>query len=192
MVTIIDPHLKRDDGFSVYREAKDLNLLVKDRNKNDFDGWCWPGSSAWTDYINPAAREWWSSQFGLDKYAGSSLDLFTWNDMNEPSVFNGPEITMHKDAIHYGGWEHRDVHNVYGMLQHSSTYEGHLFRTDKSIGVKLRPFVLSRAFFVGTQRYGAIWTGDNMANWEHLESSVPMLLSVSTGGIAFAGGGLFA
>ena len=37
--------------------------------------------------------------------------------MNEPSVFNGPEITMHKDARHYQGWEHRDVHNIYGMLQ---------------------------------------------------------------------------
>ena len=50
----------------------------------------------------------------LDQYVGSTLDLFTWNDMNEPSVFNGPEITMHKDAKHYGGWEHRDVHNIYG------------------------------------------------------------------------------
>jgi len=36
--------------------------------------------------------------------------------MNEPSVFNGPEITMHKDCLHYGGWEHRDVHNIYGLL----------------------------------------------------------------------------
>ena len=35
--------------------------------------------------------------------------------MNEPSVFNGPEITMHKDAKHIGGWEHRDVHNIYGL-----------------------------------------------------------------------------
>lgn len=24
-----------------------------------------------------------------------------------------------------------------------------------------RPFVLSRAFYAGSQRYGAIWTGDN-------------------------------
>lgn len=24
---------------------------------------------------------------------------------------------MHKDATHFGGWEHRDVHNLYGMLQ---------------------------------------------------------------------------
>lgn len=34
---------------------------------------------------------------------------------------------MPKDNIHYGGWEHRDVHNVNGMLfvrlflVHSST-----------------------------------------------------------------------
>jgi alpha 1,3-glucosidase len=34
----------------------------------------------------------------------------------QPSVFNGPEITMPKDNIHYGGWEHRDVHNINGML----------------------------------------------------------------------------
>jgi hypothetical protein len=29
--------------------------------------------------------------------------MFVWNDMNEPSVFNGPEVTMHKDAKHFGG-----------------------------------------------------------------------------------------
>lgn len=36
--------------------------------------------------------------------------------MNEPSVFSGPEVTMDKDAIHYGGFEHRDIHNLYGFL----------------------------------------------------------------------------
>jgi alpha-glucosidase (family GH31 glycosyl hydrolase) len=35
-----------------------------------------------------------------------------------------------------------------------------------------RPFVLSRAFFAGSQRFGAIWTGDNMAAWDHLQVSV--------------------
>ena len=46
---------------------------------------------------------------------GSAPNLYVWNDMNEPSVFNGPEVTMLKDAQHYGGWEHRDVHNIYGL-----------------------------------------------------------------------------
>jgi alpha 1,3-glucosidase len=57
-------------------------------------------------------------------------NLYTWNDMNEPSVFNGPEVTMHKDAVH-GPWEHRDVHNLYGfyvvgvLLQPHSKVWGH-------------------------------------------------------------------
>ena len=104
--------------------------------------------------------------------------------MNEPSVFNGPEITMHKDAVHYGNWEHRDVHNLYGMYLHMSTVQGHLQRSEG----KERPFVLSRAFFAGTQRYGPIWTGDNKAEWSHLKASIPMLLSINVAGLPFCGG----
>ena len=48
--------------------------------------------------------------------------------MNEPSVFNGPEITMHKDALHHGGVEHRDIHNMYGMLMVMATNRGQLLR----------------------------------------------------------------
>ena len=72
------------------------------------------GSSGWFDFVDPKIRLYWAEKFLLDDYVGSTLDLYTWNDMNEPSVFNGPEITMHKDAQHFGGWEHRDVHNIYG------------------------------------------------------------------------------
>lgn len=61
------------------------------------------------DFVNPAARDWWANQFNYDKYSGSTNILFTWNDMNEPSVFNGPEVTMHKDAKHYNNLEHRFV-----------------------------------------------------------------------------------
>eukprot|EP00042_Codosiga_hollandica_P052482 m.667021 g.667021 ORF g.667021 m.667021 type:complete len:513 (+) comp58506_c0_seq10:1361-2899(+) len=148
------------------------------------------GSSSWIDFLNPSARNWWSRQFSLEEYEGSSLTLHTWNDMNEPSVFNGPEITMRKDARHYGDVEHRDVHNIYGMLQHAATAQGLLQRSPH----RIRPFVLSRAFFAGTQRYGAIWTGDNAADWSHLVASIPMLLSISVSGIHFVGadiGGFF-
>lgn len=34
----------------------------------------------------------WAEQFALDKYVGSTKHLYIWNDMNEPSVFNGPEV----------------------------------------------------------------------------------------------------
>ena len=83
-------------------------------------GWCWPGASGYLDFLNPKVREYWADQFLLNKYYGSTLDLYTWNDMNEPSVFNGPEVTMHKDALHVGNVEHRDIHNTYGYF-HVST-----------------------------------------------------------------------
>lgn len=50
-------------------------------------------------------------------FQGSTPSLFVWIDMNEPSVFDGPEQTVPKDAVHYGGWEHRELHNLYGFYQ---------------------------------------------------------------------------
>jgi len=73
------------------------------------------GSSSYPDFTRADMRSWWASKFNYEDYKGTSEDVYTWNDMNEPSVFNGPEITMHKDAVHADGWEHRDVHNLYGF-----------------------------------------------------------------------------
>lgn len=50
-------------------------------------------------------------------FQDSSEILFVWNDMNEPSVFRGAELTMQKNAVHHGTWEHREVHNLYGFYQ---------------------------------------------------------------------------
>ncbi|KAG0198537.1 hypothetical protein BGX28_008026 [Mortierella sp. GBA30] len=191
MVTIIDPHIKKDDDYYVSKEGAELDVYIKNKDGNSaFDGWCWPGSSQWIDFYNPKARDWWASQFSYDQYEGSTKHLFTWNDMNEPSVFSGPEITIPKDVIHYGNVEHRNVHNLYGTMFHSATAQGLTQRN----ATHQRPFVLSRAFFAGTQRFGAIWTGDNLATWEHLEIASPMLLTIGLSGIPFSGadvGGFF-
>ena len=70
--------------------------------------------------------------------------------MNEPSVFNGPEVTFHKDAVHLNGFEHRVLHNQYGQQHVKGTHKGHLLRTNG----ERRPFILTRSTFVGSQRYG--------------------------------------
>lgn len=195
MVTIVDPHIKRDTEYRIFAEAQEKGYFVKDRDGKDFDGWCWPGSSSYLDYISPTVRSWWADQFSLGKYNGSTPNLYIWNDMNEPSVFNGPEITMHKDSRHAENVEHRDVHNAYGYYYHMATAEGLKRRGLAEAGADGdRPFVLSRAFFAGSQRVGAIWTGDNAAEWAHLEVSVPMLLSIGLSGLPFSGadvGGFF-
>ncbi|XP_010906080.1 probable glucan 1,3-alpha-glucosidase [Elaeis guineensis] len=190
MVTIVDPHIKRDDSFYIHKEASERGYYVKDASGKDFDGWCWPGSSSYLDVLNPEIREWWAEKFSFENYVGSTPSLYIWNDMNEPSVFNGPEISMPRDAIHFGDVEHRELHNAYGYYFHMATSNGLLKRGNG----KDRPFVLSRAFFAGSQRYGAVWTGDNTADWDHLRASVPMILTLGLTGMTFSGadvGGFF-
>ncbi|GBG76832.1 hypothetical protein CBR_g23048 [Chara braunii] len=190
MVTIVDPHIKRDPGFVLHEEATAKGYYVKDSSGRDYDGWCWPGSSSYVDTLHPEFRSWWADKFSLANYVGSTPILHIWNDMNEPSVFNGPEISLPRDALHHGGFEHREVHNAYGMYFHMASYEGLLRRG----GYKERAFVLSRAFFAGSQRVGAVWTGDNAAQWDHLAKSIPMVLTLGLSGLAFSGadvGGFF-
>jgi alpha 1,3-glucosidase len=198
MVTIVDPHIKRDNNYAIHTEATQKQLYIKSPDGNsDFDGWCWPGSSSYLDFTSKVVREWWAGRFSLDKYIGSTMDLFTWNDMNEPSVFNGPEVSMPKDAKNLAGVEHREWHNLYGLYMQQATQEGHIIRSPDSSNdptLKQRPFVLTRAFWAGSQRFGAMWTGDNTATWGHLKIAAPMLLSINLAGLSFAGadvGGFF-
>ncbi|KAJ9177872.1 hypothetical protein P3X46_013029 [Hevea brasiliensis] len=190
MVTIVDPHVKRDESFRLHKQATEKGYYVKDASGNDYEGWCWPGSSSYLDMLNPEIRSWWGDKFSYKEYVGSTPTLYIWNDMNEPSVFNGPEVTMPRDILHYGGIEHRELHNSYGYFFHMATSDGLLKRGDG----KSRPFVLSRAFYAGSQRYGAVWTGDNTADWDQLRVSVPMILTLGLTGMSFSGadvGGFF-
>uniref|UniRef100_A0A1I7X0U3 Gal_mutarotas_2 domain-containing protein n=1 Tax=Heterorhabditis bacteriophora TaxID=37862 RepID=A0A1I7X0U3_HETBA len=175
MVTIIDPHIKKDSNYAVYKDAKDQGLFVKRADGvTDFEGHCWPGASEYLDFLNPETRKYWAAQFIFDRYIGSTPDLFTWNDMNEPSVFSGPEVTMDKDALHFGGIEHREVRVTVVLA---------LFLCNRIISY----LVILRSAFIGSQRTTALWTGDNTAEWSHLAITVPMLLSLSISGLPFVG-----
>lgn len=201
LVNIVDPHMKITEDFRQHTECTKGGWTppdtcedyegnyVKSRDHEEYNGICWPGSSSWPDFTRPEVRQWWSEQFTYEKYQDSTPILHIWNDMNEPAVFSGPEKTMPKENIH-GKFEHREVHNIYGTYMQRATYEGLLLRDEN----KKRPFVLSRAFYAGAHRYGAVWTGDNLADWGHLEKSIPMLLGVTIGGLSFCGadvGGFF-
>lgn len=191
LVVIIDPHIKNTGDYPIVEEMKSKDLATHNKDGNIYEGWCWPGSSHWIDAFNPAAIKWWISLFSYSAFKGTMKNTFIWNDMNEPSVFNGPETTMPKDNIHHGNWEHRDVHNINGLTFMNATYQALVARDGKS---PKRPFVLTRSFFSGAQRLGAMWTGDNLADWSHLEASLPMVLNQGISGFPFAGadvGGFF-
>jgi alpha 1,3-glucosidase len=191
LVVLIDPHIKNADKYFVSEELRSKNLAVLNKDGEIYDGWCWPGSSNWVDCFNPAAQAWWATLHKFDRFKGSLQNLFIWNDMNEPSVFNGPDMTMPKDNLHYGNWEHRDIHNVNGLTLLNATYKAML---ERKKGEVRRPFILTRSYYSGAQRVSAMWTGDNQATWEHLGASIPMVLTNGIAGFPFAGadvGGFF-
>lgn len=168
---------------------------VKRANGEVYEGEVWPGWCKYPDFTRPDVRQWWS---GLYKDFMAQGVSGVWNDMNEPAVFNVPSKTMPEDNKHGGdpsmlkpggkaqgaeaAGEHARYHNVYGMQMIRGTREGiAAANPDK------RPFVLSRANYIGGQRYGATWTGDNSADWSHMEDSVPMVLNIGLSGQPFIG-----
>ncbi|GAB2222220.1 hypothetical protein Drorol1_Dr00013425 [Drosera rotundifolia] len=128
------------------------------------------------DFTQSKARSWWADL--VKEFIANGVDGI-WNDMNEPAIFKIVTKTKLVDNVHMGDSElggrqrHSFYHNVYGMLMARSTYEG-MKLADRNT----RPFVLTRAGFIGSHRYAATWTGDNLSTWEHLHMSISMVLQL--------------
>lgn len=184
MVTIVDPHVKLDDQYDLHKQATAVgNAYMRNADGTTFVGDCWPGKSSYLDFSSRAARQVWSAQFDPKSYTYFSPNTHIWNDMNEPAVFDGPERTFQKDMLHQDDVEHRHVHNIYGHDMISATHSA----MQSAQGGDTRPFILTRSFFAGSQRYAAVWTGDNTADWDHLECSVRMVLVLQLCGIVMSG-----
>ena len=182
LVTIVDPHLKKEPGYRPYDEGMQQGYFVKNPDGSVYVGKVWPGDSVFPDLTREEVRRWFGGLYaGLVRMGIRGF----WNDMNEPAVFHYPERTMPLDTVHSlegRTTDHREVHNVYGMENARATYEGML-----QLRPNLRPYVLTRAGFAGSQRYAATWTGDNAATWTHYRLTVPMLLSLGLSGYPLAG-----
>jgi alpha-glucosidase len=179
-VAIVDVGVKIDPDYLVYRELVAQDLACKGPDGEEYSGDAWPGPSAFPDFAQGKAREWWGGmelKF-MERYGIDGI----WHDMNEPSVFNA-ESTMDEKVVHGGeaSDSHARYHNVYALLENQAAYEA------LREGTLDRPFLLSRAGFAGLQRYAAAWTGDNRSMWEHLELSLPMILNMGLSGLSFVG-----
>ena len=47
--------------------------------------------------------------------------------------------------------------------------------------------MLTRSFFLGSQRFGTYWTGDNTAFYEELQGSISMIMQLGNAGHPFGG-----
>lgn len=190
-VWMIDPGVAAQPGYFVYDSGTQEDVWVKTANGDHYLGAVWPGATVFPDFTQPRTSRWWGQLY--ENFMAQDIDG-VWNDMNEPADFEGPEGTMPVDNIHAGGLQltangktlprdsHLRYHNVYGMLMVKASRQG-----IRAANPDKRPFILTRANFIGGQRYAATWTGDNDSTWEHLRLSVPMVLNLGLSGQPFSG-----
>ena len=186
-VVITDPHLKSyqgqalPSGYVPYDSGAQGDQFVHD-GRGFFVGNVWPGDSVFPEFTLSRTRKWWGELYG--PFAALGIAGF-WNDMNEPALL-GDVKTLPGSIRHRlddgSTLDHTFVHNAYGSLNAQATYEGL-----RALRPNVRPFVLTRAAYAGTQRYAASWTGDNSASREHLAITIPQLTNLGVSGYPLVG-----
>jgi alpha-glucosidase len=202
VVTIVDPGVKADPDYAVYREGVERDAFCKGEDGRVFTLKVWPKDAALPDFNRPEVRRWWGERHAPLLDAGVAG---IWNDMNEPAGWKSElrigrlavptrrqdlsQMTQSDPAEPRRRVPHEAVRNLYGHQQCRAT-RAHL----ESANPRRRPFVLSRAGCAGSGHFAAIWTGDNRSRWSDLRESIPMLLNLSLSGVPFCGadiGGFF-
>jgi alpha-glucosidase len=175
LVTIVDPGIKIDENYAEYKEGVEKNYFATYPNGELYTASVWPGRCHFPDFLNEEVRDWWGTSFKALTTPG--VEGF-WNDMNEPAAWgqNMPWL------VKFGDKFMPEIRNVYGMQMARATYNG----TKRLLNNK-RPFILTRAAYAGTQRYSAVWTGDNAATDEHMLFGQRLVNSLGLTGMSLIG-----
>jgi len=182
VVTIVDPGIKYDPGYTVFDQGLAKNYFLKRKDGSLFHGKVWPGDSVYVDYTLPEAARWWGD---LHRAYTDHGVAGIWNDMNEPSDFLDQAGKTQTDVVSYDGGAkttQAQNRNVFALNEARATYEGL-----ERLRPNQRPYVITRAGYAGIQRYSTMWTGDNNATWDALALSIPMFETLGLSGEPFVG-----
>ena len=177
-VTIVDPGVKKDEGYSIYDEGVEKGYFATTPAGDIYENAVWPGDAVYPDFGKEEVRKWWGKNHKIMTDGGIAG---IWNDMNEPASFKGE---LPEDVVFYAEERksnHSEMHNVYGHNMARATYAGLKELTGK------RPFVITRACYSGTQKYAMAWTGDNQSLWAHLQMAIPQLCNLGLSGMPYVG-----
>jgi alpha-glucosidase len=183
LVTILDPGVKIDPQFAIYREGLEQQVYVTLPDGSLVAAPVWPGWCHFPDFTSPHTRRWWGSQY--PRLLESGISGF-WHDMNEPAALAAwGERTLPLEARHHlegRQADHSEAHNLYGLLMSRAGFEAlHELQPSR------RPWLVSRSGWAGLQRYSWSWTADVDSTWENLRQTIPTLLGLSLSGIYFSG-----
>jgi alpha-glucosidase len=181
-VLILDPGVKAEAGFPPFEAGLKEGVFCTLPGGRLLKAPVWPGWCAFPDFTSPKARAWWGERCG--ELLALGVHGF-WLDMNEPAAFAAwgdptlPGPTRH--ALEGQEGDHREAHNLYGLLMARATHEALRAR-----GVA-RPFIFSRSGFAGLARYAWNWTGDVESSWEALRRTVGIVLGLGLSGVPYTG-----
>lgn len=151
-------------------DAVKQNVLAKDSIGNPATYDFYFGNTGIIDIFNPKGKQWFKdiykdlSDLGVNGF---------WGDLGEPEV--------HPSWVQHATGSADEVHNIYGHDWAKLVYESSLEANPKQ-----RPFILMRAGYSGTQRYGMVpWSGDVNRTWGGLQSQPEIALQMGMQGLAY-------
>ena len=153
-----------------WQEAVDRKVLATDAAGKPFVYDFYFGNTGLVDLYKPEGRAWfWDIYKGLKQGGVGGW----WGDLGEPE--------MHPGALLHAAGTADQVHNIYGHDWARLIAEGY----QKDFPDE-RPFILMRAGYSGSQRFGIIpWSGDVSRSWGGLQSQMEISLQMGMQGLAY-------
>ncbi|MBA4320975.1 MAG: glycosyl hydrolase, partial [Flavobacterium sp.] len=153
-----------------WQEAVDKKVVATDKDEKPFTYDFYFGNTGIIDIFKPDGKDWfWNVYKRLINQGVGGL----WGDLGEPEVFPSEAITA--------GGTADEVHNVYGHNWAKLIADGY-----KKDFPNQRPFILMRAGYSGSQRFGMTpWSGDVSRSWGGLQSQMEISLQMGMQGMGY-------
>ncbi len=153
-----------------WQEAVEADILAKDSVGNPFKYDFYFGNTGLIDIYSNQGNRWFKNIY--KDLANMGVTGF-WGDLGEPEV--------HPSKLIHATGTADEVHNIYGH-----DWAGLVQEAYQEARPSQRPFVLMRAGYAGSQRYGLIpWSGDVNRTWGGLQSQPEIALQMGMQGIGY-------
>ncbi len=152
-------------------EAVQHGVLGKDSLGHPFTYDFYFGNTGIIDIYDPKGKDWFWNIY--KEYTKEYKVAGWWGDLGEPEV--------HPSDLQHAVGSADEVHNVYGHDWARMLYEGY----QKDFPDQ-RPFILMRAGYSGSQRFGMIpWSGDVNRSWGGLQAQTEIALQMGMQGMGY-------
>lgn len=155
---------------SKWQETVDKNVLVTDKSGKPATWDFYFGNTSVVDIFKSEGAAWfWNVYKRLINQGVGGM----WGDLGEPEVFPSKVMTAAGKAD--------EVHNIYGHNWAKLLADGY-----KKDFPTQRPFILMRAGYSGSQRFGMVpWSGDVSRSWGGLQSQMEIALQMGMQGLGY-------